>query len=130
MQALGAVGRLAPEQRTARGIEYRWVNPKRARNEPLDCTVYAVFCTHQLNLHLYTAQMWQRLEDAVQPANADLFAVPVQAQAPAPPAEAAPLADVPLPPAVAPAVAVLVRPLVKTHRPRPPGRFGASPAWR
>jgi phage terminase large subunit GpA-like protein len=115
-------------QRTARGIEYRWVNPKRARNEPLDCTVYAIFCTHQLNLHLYTAQMWQRLEDAVQPANADLFAV-APVQTPAPPVEPDQPADAP-PPAAAPADAVLVRPLVKTHRPRPPGRFGASPAWR
>jgi terminase, large subunit len=61
-------------QRTARGIEYKWVNTKRARNEVLDCTVYALFCTHQLGLHMYTEKMWQRLEDAVQPANADLFA--------------------------------------------------------
>jgi terminase, large subunit len=61
-------------QRTARGIEYKWVNTKRARNEALDCTVYALFCTHQLGLHTYTDKMWQRLEDAVQPANADLFA--------------------------------------------------------
>jgi terminase, large subunit len=61
-------------QRTARGIEYKWVNTKRARNEVLDCTVYALFCTHQLGLHMFTEKMWQRLEDAVQPANADLFA--------------------------------------------------------
>ena len=61
-------------QRTARGIEYKWVNTKRARNEALDCSVYALFCTHQLGLHTYTDKMWQRLEDAVQPANADLFA--------------------------------------------------------
>jgi phage terminase large subunit GpA-like protein len=34
--------------RTARGVEFKWVNPKRARNEVLDCTVYALFCTHAL----------------------------------------------------------------------------------
>ncbi len=61
-------------QRTARGVEYKWVNTKRARNEALDCTVYAIFCTHQLGLHTYTAAMWKKLEDAVQPATADLFA--------------------------------------------------------
>lgn len=57
--------------RTARGVEYRWVNPKRARNEVLDCTVYAIFCTHVLALHVYTDLMWQRLEQALHP---DLFA--------------------------------------------------------
>ncbi len=57
--------------RTARGTDYRWVNPKRARNEVLDCTVYAIWCTHQLGLHLYTDAMWERLEQALQP---DLFA--------------------------------------------------------
>ena len=62
-------------QRTARGIDYRWVNTKRARNEPLDCTVYAIWCTHLLNLHLRTDREWKRLEEAVQPATADLFAL-------------------------------------------------------
>jgi phage terminase large subunit GpA-like protein len=62
-------------QRTARGIEYKWVNTKRARNEVLDCTVYAIFCTHMLNLHVYTDAMWTKLEQAVQPENGDLFAI-------------------------------------------------------
>jgi phage terminase large subunit GpA-like protein len=57
--------------RTARGIEFKWVNPKRARNEVLDCTVYAIFCTHALSLHTYTDPMWARLEKALEP---DLFA--------------------------------------------------------
>jgi phage terminase large subunit GpA-like protein len=60
--------------RTARGIDYRWVNTKRSRNEPLDCTVYAVFCTHALGLHTRTRLEWDRVEQAVQPATADLFA--------------------------------------------------------
>lgn len=57
--------------KTARGLEYKWVNPKRARNEALDCTVYALFCTHQLDLHTLTDAMWTRMELALQP---DLFA--------------------------------------------------------
>lgn len=59
--------------RTARGLDFKWVNPKRARNEVLDCTVYALFCTHALGLHLYTDQQWSRLERALEP---DLFAAP------------------------------------------------------
>jgi phage terminase large subunit GpA-like protein len=66
-------------QRTARGIEYRWVNPKRSRNEVLDCTVYAIFCTHVLGLHTYTDKMWGKLEEAVQPRIADLFGAPMGA---------------------------------------------------
>ena len=62
--------------RTARGLEYRWVNTKRARNEVLDCTVYAIFCTHQLELHTYPDRSWARLEQALQP---DLFAPPAVA---------------------------------------------------
>jgi phage terminase large subunit GpA-like protein len=46
-----------------------------ARNEALDCTVYAVFCTHMLGLHLYTGKMWERMESIVQPPNGDLFRV-------------------------------------------------------
>jgi phage terminase large subunit GpA-like protein len=64
-------------QKTSRGIEYKWVNTKRARNEVLDCTVYAIFCTHALGLHAYTSAMWEKLEDAVQPRSGDLFALPV-----------------------------------------------------
>lgn len=60
-------------QRTSRGVEYKWVNTQRARNEVLDGTVYAVFCTHMLGLHTHTAAQWTRLEQAVQPSNGDLF---------------------------------------------------------
>ena len=84
-------------QRTARGIEHRWVNPKRLRNEVLDCTVYALFCTHQLSLHIYTDTMWRRLEEVVQPANADLFALagdhPGPADRPSPAAGSPPADD-------------------------------------
>lgn len=59
-------------QRTHRGLEYRWVNKKNTRNEVLDCTVYAIFCTHALGLHSYTDAMWVRRERALAAADADL----------------------------------------------------------
>lgn len=58
--------------RTAYGDQYRWI--KRGRNEVLDCTVYAIFAAHMLDLHRYTEKMWQRLIDAIQPPTADMFA--------------------------------------------------------
>lgn len=86
-------------QRTGRGLEYKWVNTKRARNEALDCTVYATFCTHALGLHTYTAKMWERLEQAIQPTTVDMFAQaaaaaivaaqPAEPGVPQPPARAA-----------------------------------------
>jgi len=69
-------------QRVAGGEAYRWIKAPGARNEVLDCTVYAVFCTHMLGLHLYTGKMWQRLESIVQPPNGDLFAGGQQQEAP------------------------------------------------
>lgn len=69
-------------QRVAGGEAYRWIKAPGARNEVLDCTVYAVFCTHMLGLHLYTGKMWQRLESIVQPPNGDLFAGSQQQEAP------------------------------------------------
>lgn len=82
--------------RTARGLEYRWVNPSGRRNEPLDCTVYAMFCAEALGLRFRTAREWDRLEQAVQPATRDLFDAPAAPPAkPAPPAPAA----APAPPA-------------------------------
>lgn len=62
--------------RVASGVEYRWVNIKRARNEVLDCTVYAMFCSQALGLHLRNAKEWDRLEQAIQPLTADLFSSP------------------------------------------------------
>jgi phage terminase large subunit GpA-like protein len=56
--------------RTARGDDYRWIKPSGARNEVLDCTVYALFCAQALDLHKYSDLMWQRLESALEP---DLF---------------------------------------------------------
>lgn len=63
-------------QKTASGEVYRWVKI-RPRNEVLDCTVYSIFAAYMLDLHRYTEQMWQRLENAVQPATRDMFIQPV-----------------------------------------------------
>jgi phage terminase large subunit GpA-like protein len=84
--------------KTVRGVEYRWVNPKRARNEVLDCTVYAIFCTHQLGLHVYTAAQWDRLASVYEP---DLFSAPaiaVDAAASLPPAPSPAAVPVAAPP--------------------------------
>lgn len=59
--------------RTSRGVESRWVQPSGVRNEVLDATVYAIFCSHILGLHTYTNAMWSRIESVVQPATGDLF---------------------------------------------------------
>jgi phage terminase large subunit GpA-like protein len=61
-------------QRTAQGEQHRWVKLKGgARNEALDCTVYAIFAAHMRDLHRYTERMWERLEAAVQPPTGDMF---------------------------------------------------------
>jgi terminase, large subunit len=85
--------------KVAGGERYRWIKPAGARNEPLDCTVYAMFGAHALDLHKYTDRMWQRLETAYE---ADLFeqaptslpisppAVQTSAPSAPPPASAAP----------------------------------------
>jgi phage terminase large subunit GpA-like protein len=59
-------------QKTSQGERYRWV-ATRSRNEVLDCTVYAIFAAHMLDLHRYTDRMWQKLESAVAPPTADMF---------------------------------------------------------
>lgn len=109
-------------QRTSRGVEYKWVNPKRARNEVLDCTVYVVFCTHVLNLHVYTAPQWGRLEQAVQPANGDLFRPDISTQRPAADLPQVVQADQPIVPVREAPPATLVR------RPAPPSPPAAG--WR
>lgn len=53
--------------RTATGDIYRWVNPKKQRNEPLDGTVYAIFISHVLDLHRKTEREWRMLEAQVEP---------------------------------------------------------------
>lgn len=73
--------------KTARGDDYRWIKPAGARNEVLDCTVYALFCAQALDLHKYSDAMWRRLEQAVEPDLFDTASLPPEAAAalPAPP---------------------------------------------
>lgn len=54
-------------QKTSSGEVYRWIKPPGVRNEVLDCTVYAQFAAHALDLHRYTDRQWTRLERAIQP---------------------------------------------------------------
>jgi phage terminase large subunit GpA-like protein len=54
-------------QRTAKGVVFRWTQTTPARNEVLDCTVYALFAVHVLGLHLRNDAEWARLEGQVQP---------------------------------------------------------------
>lgn len=76
-------------QKTAQGEQFRWVRT-RPRNEALDCTVYAIFAAHMLDLHRWTDSMWEQLETAVQPLQRDLLATTVaQAGDPDPSAIAA-----------------------------------------
>lgn len=54
--------------KTSAGPKSRWVKRSMsARNEVLDCTVYAVFCAHALNLHVKTQAEWALLRQAVEP---------------------------------------------------------------
>lgn len=59
--------------RTDRGEYYRWVKPAGARNEPLDCTVYGMWCSNHLGLHTRAEKAWAAAEARLQP---DLFAAP------------------------------------------------------
>lgn len=53
--------------RTASGDQYRWVNPKKQRNEALDGTVYSIFISHVLDLHRHDERRWRQLEAQVEP---------------------------------------------------------------
>ena len=53
-----------------------WVKPKGARNEVLDCTVYAFAAFWLLGLNRWRPSQWRQLEQRIQPANMDLFAIP------------------------------------------------------
>lgn len=51
---------------------YRWIK-RRPRNEVLDCRNYALHAAMAIDLHRYSDARWLKLEEAVQPSNADLF---------------------------------------------------------
>jgi phage terminase large subunit GpA-like protein len=79
--------------KTARGEVYRWIKPAGKRNEPLDCTVYALFLAQTLGLHQLSDRQWQRLEAIFEP---DLFDSKTPECRPAPPEPPPP--PVPQPP--------------------------------
>lgn len=58
--------------RTSAGEQWRWIK-RELRNEVLDCTVYAIFAAHMLDLPRYTDAMWARLEERVDPMQQDLL---------------------------------------------------------
>jgi phage terminase large subunit GpA-like protein len=62
--------------RTARGETHRWVKTA-ARNEPLDTTVYAMFCSQMLDHYKMTDAQWRRLENDLLP---DLFDHPAPSE--------------------------------------------------
>ncbi|MFA5941426.1 MAG: phage terminase large subunit family protein [Sinimarinibacterium sp.] len=71
-------GGMASEQRvrkkTAHGFRHVWEpKPETPRNEPWDCSVYALFGAQALDLHKYTPAMWQRLRDRVAPVQGNMF---------------------------------------------------------
>jgi phage terminase large subunit GpA-like protein len=73
------------QKKTAHGERAVWVKKQGVlRNEPWDCTVYALFCMQTLDLHKYTSSMWQRLRDRVAPAQGSLLAAPPPAAPPIP----------------------------------------------
>jgi phage terminase large subunit GpA-like protein len=62
----GLVAEVRRTVRTARGTASRWVKRSPGvRNEPLDCTVYAVFASHALDHHKLSEAQWARLEAAI-----------------------------------------------------------------
>lgn len=86
------------EQGTARGTVWRWVKKSSgARVEVLDCTVYALFAAHRMDLHRWTDSMWDRQALAVCPPMADLFA-PAHSPDPLPPVQDIPLEAIPTQP--------------------------------
>jgi phage terminase large subunit GpA-like protein len=78
--------------KTARGMRSTWVKKQAgARNEPLDCAVYALFAAHVIDLPRYTEQMWQRLrarQEKARDATAEQAAAERDGLPPAPEASA------------------------------------------
>lgn len=52
--------------KTSRGPSYRWVKVA-DRNEALDTTVYAIFCSMMLDHHKMTEPQWRKLENDLMP---------------------------------------------------------------
>lgn len=106
--------------KTASGTKYRWVKTV-ARNEPLDTTVYAMFCSHMLDHYKMTDAQWTRLENDLLP---DLFDHPAPEPAPAPQALTSGQIETRDPASAAP----LERPTPKPKRRALPPSAPAKPA--
>jgi len=103
----GITGEMRVLVKTPTGEEHRWIKTY-ARNEPLDCTVYALHAAHCIGVHLWTPAAWQRLLAAVQPPP-DLFS--------------------PIAPALQGAAADAAREAAKAEdKPDPPRRHAVPPA--
>lgn len=79
---------LASEERvrkkTAHGERKVWVKKQGVlRNEPWDCSVYAIFGAQMLDLHRYTPAMWDRLRERVAATQGDLLRGDVPTSGPA-----------------------------------------------
>jgi phage terminase large subunit GpA-like protein len=68
----GITAEVRKQVRMASGIKYRWVKVS-DRNEPLDCTVYSIFCSHMLDHYKMTDAQWNKLDNDLRP---DLFGLP------------------------------------------------------
>lgn len=53
-----------------------WIKPAGKRNEALDCAVYALAAAHRMQMPRWREGDWQRWQERVQPAVADLFDQP------------------------------------------------------
>jgi phage terminase large subunit GpA-like protein len=66
--------------RTAKGEQWRWAR-KTPRVEALDCTIYAIFAAHMLDMPRYTEAMWSRLEARVGEAHRETAPAVVEPEA-------------------------------------------------
>jgi phage terminase large subunit GpA-like protein len=53
-----------------------WSKPASARNEVIDCFVYALAAFYHLGINRWRPAQWRQLEEKIQPKTPDLFAVP------------------------------------------------------
>jgi len=84
----GLTSEVRRQVKTSTGTKHRWVKTV-ARNEPLDTTVYALFCSEMLDHYKLSEAQWTRLENDLLP---DLFDPIQMMPPPVPPAPATALA--------------------------------------
>jgi phage terminase large subunit GpA-like protein len=101
-------GEVRATRSTAVGAQVRWV-AQRKRVEALDCDTYATWLETHLELSRKSERWWNELEEQVQPANGDLFAIPEVA---------GPITPVPAKIVPAPAKAPAIQPPAPAVAPR------------